>query len=407
MARGTGRAWPAWRLLAVYYSGSFSFGLTSVGDFLIPLRARELGASLDQIGLIVAAASLLPAVFSVTAGEIADRWGARRTLLTSALVYGLGSLAMAAAPDYRLLIPLQIASGFARSAGWVASQTYTANMGEPRERADHLSRLSFFANGSMIVYPLLFGPLASLAGYQVSLAAMGLLSLLYAAIAFSLPTVLAERTTPPQRSTGGFGVAVGLTRQPGIQVVLLLTFVRLWNSYGWRPFIPLYLRGLGHDDILVGSVLAASAGVSTVTTLGAAWLARRSSNEVATAATLGLGTVGTAIAPWMTSVPAVYVPGVLIGTGVGVSLPLLMATVSREVAPDQRGVALGLRTGMNSAASMLAPVAVGAIAAPFGLPAGMLASAGVSGVLLAAAVARHAGNVASARGRPRPSQPPR
>ena len=163
-------------------------------------------------------------------------------------------------------------------------------------------------------------------------------------------------------------------RQRGVQVVLLLTFVRLWNSSGWRPFIPIYLREAGFDNTLISSVLAANSVVSTFTALWASWLARRSSNEVATALALGLGAIGTAMSPWLVWVPAVYLPALFIGTGVGVSLPLLMASVSSEVSPDQRGVALGMRMSMNQAASAVAPVSVGAVAEPFGIPVALLAS---------------------------------
>jgi len=138
-----------------------------------------------------------------------------------------------------------------------------------------------------------------------------------------IPDIRARRTTRQRGGAGGFEAALRLVRQRGVQVVLLLTFVRLWNSFGWRPFIPIYLREAGFDNTLISSVLAANSVVSTFTALWASWLARRSSNEVAA---------------------------------------------------DQRGVALGMRMSMNQAASAVAPVSVGAIAEPFGIPVALLAS---------------------------------
>ena len=163
----------------------------------------------------------------------------------------------------------------------------------------------------------------------------------------------------------------------------------MWNGSGWRPFMPIFLREAGFDNTVISSVLAANSVVSTFTSLGASWLARRSSNEVATAIALGLGAIGTAMSPWVAWVPAVYLPALLIGTGVGISLPLLMATVSSEVPPNQRGLALGMRMSMNQAASTLAPVSVGAIAEPFGIPVALLTSAVFSIVVLGAAMGLH------------------
>jgi predicted MFS family arabinose efflux permease len=214
---------------------------------------------------------------------------------------------------------------------------------------------------------------------------------LYTLMGVLLPDVRVRKTTVSRGRTGGFGAALRLTRERGIQVVLLLTFVRLWNGSGWRPFIPIFLREAGFDNTIISSVLAANSIVSTFTSLGASWLARRTSNEVATAIALGLGAIGTAMSPWVAWVPAVYLPALLIGTGVGISLPLLMASVASEVPADQRGLALGMRMSMNQAASTLAPVSVGAVAEPFGIPAALLASAAFSCLLLITAMARYAG----------------
>jgi hypothetical protein len=49
-----------------------------------------------------------------------------------------------------------------------------------------------------------------------------------------------------------------------------------------------------------------------------------------------------------------------------------------------------MRMSMNQAASTLAPISVGAIAEPFGIPAALLASAAFSASLLAAAMGLYA-----------------
>ena len=49
----------------VYLSGSFGFGFQQMAAFLVPLRARELQAPLDQIGIIVGAGAVVPAVTCV------------------------------------------------------------------------------------------------------------------------------------------------------------------------------------------------------------------------------------------------------------------------------------------------------------------------------------------------------
>jgi MFS family permease len=370
----------------VYLSGSFGFGFQQMAAFLVPLRAHELNAPLDQIGIIVGAGAVVPALLSVWSGQLADRYGARRTYIGGTLLSALMGLLLFPVTNYWLLLPIQLVMGFARSTAWIASQTYVANIGAPEERATHMGRLSFTTNGGVVVAPLVIGQVANMVGYQWSFVFMSGVTLLYTLIGLFIPDVRVRRTTKARGGAGGFAAAFQLMHQRGMQVVLLLTFVRLWNSSGWRPFIPIFLREAGFDNTLISSVLAANAVVSTFTSLGASWLARRTSNEVATAIALGLGAIGTAMTPWVAWVPAVYLPALLIGTGVGVSLPLLMATVSSEVPADQRGLALGLRMSMNQAAGAFAPVSVGAVAEPFGIPAALLVSAVFSMTLLCASM---------------------
>jgi MFS family permease len=377
---------PRAQLGLVYLSGSFGFGFQQMAAFLVPLRARELAAPLDQIGIIVGAGAIVPALLSVWSGELADRFGARRTYIGGTIVAAVCGALMFAVTSYWLLLPIQLVMGFARSTAWVASQTYVANIGRPEERAKHMGRLSFTTNAGTVVAPLVIGQVANLVGYQASFLFMGGVTLIYTLIGLILPEVTVPRTTKKRGAAGGFGAALQLARQRGIQIVLLLTFVRLWNGSGWRPFMPIYLRELGFDNTVISSVLAANSIVGTITSLAAAWAASKTSNEVATAIALALGAIGTAASPALAWVPAVYLPALLIGTGVGISLPLLMASVSSEVPPDQRGLALGMRMSMNQAAGALAPLSVGAVAEPFGIPIALLSSAVFSLSLLTGAM---------------------
>ena len=73
------------------------------------------------------------------------------------------------------------------------------------------------------------------------------------------------------------------------------------------------------------------------------------------------------LSPHLLTYPWVFLPAALVGIGQGLSLPLLVATVSEEAPPDQRGVALGLRMSVNQGASTVAPIIAGGVAAALGI----------------------------------------
>jgi hypothetical protein len=110
---------------------------------------------------------------------------------------------------------------------------------------------------------------------------------------------------------------------------------------------------------------------------------RTCTKQVGAYYTGGIGAVGIALSPVMADPWLFWIPALLVGVGQGISLPLLIATVSEEAPPEQRGVALGMRQTANQFGMTFAPVGLGAIAASAGLLAGFVATAGVSIGLLA------------------------
>ena len=80
--------WP--QLLVAYAAGSFGVGFQNMVQFLVPLRAQELGVPLEFIGVLVGAGALVPALLSVTSGELVDRFGARQAYIGGTRYYWTG-----------------------------------------------------------------------------------------------------------------------------------------------------------------------------------------------------------------------------------------------------------------------------------------------------------------------------
>jgi MFS family permease len=395
-------------LLLAYLAGSYGFGFQAMYQFLLPLRARELGAPVELIGLLVGLGAVVPAVLSVTSGELADRFGSRNTYVAGAVVSTVCALLFVPLTSYWAMLPIQVVIGFARSTAWIASQSYVSHLGSAAEQPTHMGRLSFATNGGTLLAPLIIGAAAQAVGYRDAFLVAAFFSLVYVIIGLMLPDVRAASRPPAEASVAlkssgsagagqrthaagraGFGTALRLMRTRGMQVALMLSFVRLWSSTAWRAFFPLYLASNGFPPALIGTVLSANSAVSTAVTLSAGWVTRFLSPALATAAALALGALGMAISPHVAVVPLVYLPALLTGTAVGLSLPLLMATVSTEAAPEERGVALGLRMSANQTASAISPTAIGVVVGAFGISLGFATSAVICWLILAAAAWLH------------------
>jgi MFS family permease len=342
--------------------------------FLIPLRAHELGAPIELVGVIVGAGAILGMLLAVPAGAMADRMGPRQAFVIGTLLNGAAAIGFWLADNYWAILILQIVRGLPHSMSWVASQSYLSTIGAPDERAKLAGRFSFASGLGGLVSPLAIGAVATWLGYQQSFAFVVGYSVLTVAMGLALPDIRAPRAESVG-STGGFAEAAALLRQRGPQVAVLLTFVRLWIGTGWSAFFPVYLAERGFSPAIIGTVVSGSGLISSFTGLAAHRLAGRLSNQTATAAALALGAFGTAISPYVAFVPVVYAPALFQGVGAGFSMPLVLAMLTSEVPASQRGIAMGLRTGANQAGNLVAPVVTGLLIGAFGLQLGFLGSA--------------------------------
>ncbi|HSG79641.1 MAG TPA: MFS transporter [Acidimicrobiia bacterium] len=372
------------RFLA-YAVGGFGLGANSMVQFLLPLRADELGIGIGLIGVLLAIKAVVEAATSIPLGGFIDRVGARRALLIgtggSALVASLFTVA----DSFILLAAVQIAYGVVRPLGWVGAQTYIAGVRAGADQATDAGRFGFVASSSHIVAPLLVGIGAELFGVRWAFLVTAAFSLIF----FGISLVLADQPPGVAGNTRrSFGDGFRRLGVQGIQVAMLLTFARLWVPSVWIPLFPLVLVNGGTSPGIASSVVSVMGVVSALVSLSAGSLTRWARPEIVTAGGLLAGGIGLGIAPFIDVVPLAYLGSTLVGIGLGLSLPLLIVIVTRAAPNEQRGLALGLRSSVNQVASAASPVAVAGLIGAAGVTAGFAAGGGIAACFVAMAVLR-------------------
>ena len=373
--------------LRAYASGGYGLSMNALVYFLVPLRAAEMGASLQVIGLLLGTKALTETVLSVPLGALMDRAGTRRAFVLGTGGTFLVGLGLMAAPSLVSLFLLLAALGAVRPLGWVGAQSYVSGMRSEAERSYDTGRFSFSANLGQIVAPLVAGAAVELVGVRSAFAVVVLYGAVFLLLGLSLPETGRAQAPAPENGRS-FGAALRLLRLRGMQVVMLLTFTRLWVPSVWSSFLPLYLVSVGTAASIAGSALSFMAVVATVTSLFAGRIARLGRPGLVTAGGLSFGCVGLALSPMFTAVPAVYLPAAMVGFSQGVSLPLLLVLVSAATPAGQRSLALGLRSSVNQAAATAAPVLIAPILAVAGLAVGFPVAAAVGGSFLVVALMR-------------------
>lgn len=280
--------------------------------------------------------------------------------------------------SYWWFLALQPVLGIARNVGWVASQSYITSLAGPQERSTFTGRFSFFGSIGQMAGPVLVGGAAQLVGFRWAF----LFVAGYATVFSVIGLLLAEITTEDHETTrakqgSGLRSAWDLMIIRGIQVALLLTFVRLWTNSVFTTFYPIYLVDTGLEPGVVGTVMATPGLIATVSAPTAGFWTRRLPPEAVAGLALGCGAVALLLAPHLATMPVVYLVPLLIGIGGGLSLPVLMSIVTGAAPAEKRGVALGMRGMINQTAATVAPVVMGPLVAGVGMILGF----GIGGVI--------------------------
>ncbi len=368
-------------MVLAYASGAFGLSYMSMCGFLVPLRAHELGASVEEIGLLVGAGAFSAMLTAVPAGAFSDRFGSRRTFIAGAVTALIAAVGLALAPSVALLFVLQLVRGFPQVLGWVGAMTCVPGLGDARSRAGIAGRFSLATNIAGVASPTLIGVAAQTLGIAPAFWCVALYCLLFTIVG----VLMTETHTPPavrHTSFTGYRPALAMLRFPAVQAIMLLSVARLAAQSGWAAFFPLFLVEHGTPTALAGTVISVSGIASAANSTLAGRLSRTGRSHLVVGLFACGGATAVALSPLAAGIPLAYLPALAIGASQGVTLPLLLALLSQYTDPHLRGVAMGAREGINQATVMVTPVATGIVlgaAGPIGFASG--------GLLVALAVA--------------------
>lgn len=362
---------------------------TAVAPLGVPLVSPALPAFRDALALTDAQASLLVSAYFVAGialspvlGALADRYGRRRLLAASLVVFSLAGASIATAPPFRAVVAVRVVQGTAAAGLFVATVTLVGDAFEGVQRNAVLGANTAVLSGAAATYPLVGGVLADVAWNAPFLAY--LLALPVAAVAWRV--LPAEVSRPPRP-----GYAAAMAR--------VATSARVLGFYAATLFTELLLFGavltalpfvLADDYALsalgVGLVITAAEAVSTGVAALNGRFARRASDPALVTAGVAVYGVGLVAVPLATSPLGVAAGASVVGAGVGLVLPSVDAGLSDRVPRGLRAGALSLRNSVTFLGRASGPLLFAWLAAATGYDR-LLAGAGSLALAAAATTA--------------------
>lgn len=334
------------------------------GRVTLPLFALALGASPATVGIMMSLLAALPMVFSVRAGRAVDRIGARRPMITGAVVMVIALLLACAVPRLETLFVVSALAGSGFYLFHIAVNHAAAVVGEAESRARNFSMLALGFSTSSFLGPLLAGFCIDAIGHRLTFMFFAVSALIV------LGACMWRKADTPRHAAGphaGERRVADLLRVPVLRRVLLVSGVL---SMAWDLFAfvtPIYGTQIGLSASAIGGILGAFGAAIFVVRLALPLVIHRInewtlliSAMFSTGALLALFPLVSD--PWLLALLAF-----VLGIGLGGTQPMIMVLLYDKAPAGRGGEAVGVRTLLLNFSQASIPLFFGVLGAAFGM----------------------------------------
>lgn len=332
-----------------------------------PLNVLRLGYSAWSVGLVMTMFALFPALLALPAGRLADRRGYHLPVRIAAVCSLGGTLLAAAQQNLFTLCAAAALCGAGSGFGMIAIQRSASRLA--RSDSERLQVFSWIALAPALAGlfgPMLAGLLIDHAGFSAAFLALALLP---AATLLAAQAVPREAPRPVPAPGVRKSSAWDLLRLPSLRRLLFVSWVvsLSWDVHGFA--LPLLGVERGLNASALGLVLAAYAAASMTVRLLMPLVAGRLSRRALLCGALVLTCGVFAAYPLFLSAWAMAACAAILGIGLGLVQPAILATLHEVTPPERQGEGLALRSMTLHASMAVMPLLFGAIGAGIGAAA--------------------------------------
>ncbi|MCF7913855.1 MAG: MFS transporter [Spirochaetaceae bacterium] len=363
------------------------FGITLIGVMGVaaiapafPAIAEQLSLSPRQTGLLITVFTVPGIVMAPSLGMLADRFGRRRIIIPSLLLFALAGCACAFIPRFEVLLALRIVQGSGASALTSMSVTLIGDLYSGERQSAAIGYNASVLSVGTAVYPALGGVLAGIS-WQLPFLLSALALPVGAAVALLIPPTARSHSPGRERPRGGqLGQVLRHAAASGILVLFglgLLQFILLYGAY--MSYVPFLLNDrFGASSGTTGAVMA---------TMSLATALMASQNRRVTAGmSLGLRLsaafvlIGGALALFVLLPRLLLIPlaAVLYGFGQGIIIPAVQGTIATRTPLELRASTITVNAMAIRIGQTVGPLTAGALYAGLGLNGLFLIAAGLA-----------------------------
>jgi MFS transporter, DHA1 family, multidrug resistance protein len=351
------------------------------------LGVTDLAEAAFWSGLIVGIGPLVGAVMGPLWGIVADRYGRKPMVLRALIMIGIMQIAIAFAPDVKVLLGLRVIMGL--FAGFTPMAMALAISVSPREKmAQAIGMVQAAQFLPLAIGPTIGGVISDMYGLRANFILTGVMLMVPAALLFFMVKEKGYGGSAKRGGTeaaGPRGSALALLAMPGFAAGLGIMFLSRFTDRALPPILPLYLIELGTPSAQIATItgfVVASGAVAAACSamLYGRWARPENTRRLLLIALAG-GALFSALLAMVGGWPEVVVVRIVLGLLAGGTMSLAFTMGARLSPAGRSGLTLSMLSSCGQLGGAISPMMAG-IVGQVSLNSALLANAGAYVVAL-------------------------
>lgn len=341
-----------------------------------PKMVKELNISAKDIGLLITVFSFPGILLTPLLGVIADRWGRKKIIIPSLMLFGITGGACFFTRDFTLLLILRLIQGIGAAPLGSLTVTIIGDLYSGKELVAAMGYNSGVRSIGSAGYPAIGGALAMIGWYYPFI-----LPVIAVPIGF---LVFSHLKTPEPKNEVHIREHLNIVRRKlrNRQVVRLLaigiiTFIMLTGSY--MTCFPLLLgNSFSASPLIIGLIMASVSLIAAITSSQLGKIAKFFSERNILKISFILYALALLVIPFVPQLGLFLIPILIFGIAHGINVPVVQSILAGLAPVKYRATFMSISGMAFRIGQTLGPLLMGVVISVWGISGAFYAGAALS-----------------------------
>ena len=344
-----------------------------------PKIVKELNISAKDVGLLIAVFSFPGILVTPFLGVIADRWGRKRIIIPSLMLFGIAGGLCFFVRDFQLLLILRLIQGIGAAPLGSLTVTIIGDLYSGKELVAAMGYNSSVRSIGSASYPAIGGALAMMGWHYPFILPVIAIPIGFLVL-FNLKTPEPENEVHIREHLNIVWKKLRNRQVVGLLVISIIIFIMLFGSY--MTCFPLLLgNSFGLSSLIIGLIIASVSLIAAFTSSQLGKIIKLFSRKAILKMSFILYALALLIIPLISQLRLFFIPVIIFGIAHGMSIPVIQALFA-EAAPLKYRATFMSVSGMTfRVGQTLGPLLMGMVISVWGIGGAFYAGAGLSIVM--------------------------